>query len=253
MSEQNLQLCEGAYYRNRRGEKIGPMYKGAFSQEPSWKVQGERFSLTHHSDGRVSLAGKSDWDLIEFWPAPEQPAAESADPGEGWRLLAHGEVIQEGDEERIGDGAWNTSRLINCIHGAGCYQRRRRDPAPAAESVPSVDLREHELSELRKANAELLKANTWKAIEINNLRGLIEKDIEKSNEIVRERDKLKAACIQEANYSAKLRDTIKDMQSQLAALQAKPECRVLVTIGNRTIDVFSMDEELDRLKKAGAR
>lgn len=129
--------------------------------------------------------------------APEQPEAGTGvdakpNPGEGWRLMKQDEIVLSGDEyiywANGSGGDWITPYYEGEVRvrdlGQG-YCRRRIVPE-SVESALVVDLREHELGELRKANETLLAEN--------NRHELAWSDCSKKmDEIDRENDDLKRA------------------------------------------------------------
>jgi hypothetical protein len=106
-----LTIREGFYYRNRKGEKIGPMRRNAdpCMQHP-WIATEKEGGIEHyknHGGWHWDDAQQSQYDLIAEWP--EQPEPTTGEP-----QITH-----------------------------------------FVPHVPSVDLVQHELAELRKAVARL--------------------------------------------------------------------------------------------------
>ena len=125
---------------------------------------------------------------ITAQPAEAKPG-EEVDPGKGWRLLKPGEVVEKGDEYFDPfEKQWVASANYvqpDCTQDDDFEYRRRIAPA-SVESALVVDLREHELGELRKANETLLAEN--------NRHELAWSDCSKKmDEIDRENDDLKRA------------------------------------------------------------
>ena len=80
------------------------------------------------------LAGQLVELIRQEQPQPEQTAPEEASPGEGWRMLEDGEIIQEGDEFFSRTlGMWLESMSFG--KGAIAYPYRRR----IAPETPAVE------------------------------------------------------------------------------------------------------------------
>ena len=112
-----MQIEEGKFYKDRDGEKVGPMgvrpnYEGPYKWRDEW-------GISYRDDGGF-LDVPSDADLIEEWEEPATlPPATEAD--EGW-------------------GPWNEGRLHfptlttaydyreECINGVWRWQSRPRKP-----------------------------------------------------------------------------------------------------------------------------
>ena len=166
-SENKLQIVEGGYYKNRRGEKVGPMKpnKNAKQQPDKYpwvaatKYDNDFYKNNgewHWQDGE-----ESQYDLIAPWTAAPAAAQEASvdEPGEGYRWVEKREGIEKGDQRKV-NGLWVETEFWGPNIHASDEEifRRRIAPAPV-KSVPSVDVVRHEVNELRKANAELLKEN----------------------------------------------------------------------------------------------
>lgn len=87
--------------------------------------------------------------LAEMWPklppvvtvlgSPPKKPAESATPGDGWRWLETGELLEEGDEREVFAGIWQPTDCTGMAlteHAQHSYRRRVTEPAP--EEAPAV-------------------------------------------------------------------------------------------------------------------
>jgi hypothetical protein len=102
---------------------------------------------------------------------PKETGASEVDPGEGWRLLRLGDIIEPADWCQpfgLADSDWRplheaSESIGNAWHPDLHFPMRRRIPAPqpAAEQAPTVDIVRHEREELRKANEALLERCNW--------------------------------------------------------------------------------------------
>lgn len=144
MSEQ-LQIREGCFYKNRKGEKIGPMecFESRHNYFHRWK--SPQCPCTAYGDcGRLfSDLAEDERDLISEWPAEAKPG--EVDPGEGWRISPLDEEPMEGDECTQDNGKhWQKSLATkpfgtpNAGRSTGYVYRRRLAPA-SVESAPVVD------------------------------------------------------------------------------------------------------------------
>lgn len=128
-----LQLREGAWYERRDGSIDGP----AERRDPMYALKWSVGESCHREDGRALISGRdSPSDLIREVPPPK-PAI---DPGEGWRLLEDGELIDTGDE-RWNGYLWTVEGWVGIRHKVGQPIRRRIAPkyrpfANAAEFEP---------------------------------------------------------------------------------------------------------------------
>jgi hypothetical protein len=144
-----LQIVEGGYYVNRKGEKIGPMkqYKPNFRSEFDWCEESRNRIYKHTGENY----DPGEQDLIAPWTEPEPPSAApaSVEPGEGaayddqHRPLIDQETRLSTDEYTKDHGkTWKLVGehlvAIEPKYWANMhYPHRRRIPAPA--SVPAVE------------------------------------------------------------------------------------------------------------------
>lgn len=113
-----MQIEEGKFYKNRAGEKVGPM---ASIDSQLWAYPWmDKKGRMYTNEGLYAAAGLSNGDLIEEW---EEPAAlpPATEVDEGW-------------------GPWNEGRLPHstspmacdyreeCINGVWRWQSRPRKP-----------------------------------------------------------------------------------------------------------------------------
>jgi hypothetical protein len=112
-----MQIEEGKFYKDRDGEKVGPMgvrpnYEGPYKW---W----DEFCLSYRGDG-CFCDEPHDADLIEEWKEPTAlPLATEAD--EGWGLWNGGTVLYESQTHMF-------DYREECINGVWRWQSRPRKP-----------------------------------------------------------------------------------------------------------------------------
>jgi hypothetical protein len=196
-----LQIVEGGFYRNRLGEKIGPMTRntGTFCKTHPWKNQNK--PETYQQTGKYEFDGKgpSDADLIAPWP--DQPAQAPAVD-----IAAH-----EREELRKA----NEALLERC----NWLERDGHDWENLAKEYRA------ERETLRERVKEFDEMNNNQAQTIRNLQGerdgLAGKVIELKNE---EREMFKAGLegIKEADKQiASLKDELATAKAELAEYKAE--------------------------------
>ena len=134
--EPKLQLVEGGYYRNRKGEKIGPMKLVSEHNNLPWPWTDGSTMFTEHGEYDTK---PSEYDLIAPWT--DEPQA--SEPIE--RVMGPDEIIRKGDT-----CVWSDGDIITAEHAIGttvalakaCWKNaceyRTTRPKPS-EPVPSQE------------------------------------------------------------------------------------------------------------------
>ena len=112
-----------------------------------WRELQRPASMESKVQREVALAVLQD--LEPGLPGAPSPAAPLTDPGEGWRLLRLGEVIESGDEYLCATGtAWRPTGRVGDPHGYDGRHRRRRI---VVARVPDFEMGEGEPRAVRPA------------------------------------------------------------------------------------------------------
>jgi hypothetical protein len=114
-----IQPREGAFYRRRDGEIVGPCEKSKHAAPVfPWKVGRD----TYTNDGRLFASGEASFDLIEEVPDPRQPASPTPEPDTLTRRDWHAAVAlaailprYNGDAEAAGKDAY---RIADAMEAA---------------------------------------------------------------------------------------------------------------------------------------
>jgi hypothetical protein len=102
----------------------------------------------------VSVAGPVQINVLRTDPVKPVPV----DPGTGYRLLKHGEIIQEGDDFRRNDGGWSpTTAPGAAVRNPGDVYRRKAGAEPSFRIL--------DVGELVRAGDEWWDRDTWKQTE----------------------------------------------------------------------------------------
>lgn len=196
--------------------------------------------------------------LVE--PAPSVEA--SIDPGEGWRLLEIGEVIELNDEFQDLQGNWKKTFDSGLTHIEKHLQRRRRIPAPASDDnttgyyidgkevtqdelyrhtgakvfdglknksvsgsdqAPIADVWSHERAEYRKAIDKLQTERDELKSRWSTFAKKYDTLCLEQDRIREERDALKAELAAQGIAEIELNNTIHDLKLELATIKQKQE------------------------------
>lgn len=107
--------------------------------------------------GKTAKDAMNTWSFVEGYyrkrPIPAPQPAQIDSPGEGYRWVLPGEIVDKDDEYQSKPDNWYKTGDAGRKQLDMDIKRRRRI---TVESAPKVDLQGYEMEQLRKANAELL-------------------------------------------------------------------------------------------------
>lgn len=147
-----MKIEAGKYYRDGFGEKIGPMERSPNPSVYCWIGKTPK-------GGTMSFAENGKWTTV--YPSPYNLVAEWEDPGEGYRWVLPGEIVEETDEYKVAKKWFRTGDAGRKQLDIDVKRRRRIEEY----SPPTVDLKTYELEQLRTGNAELLgRINFYKEV-----------------------------------------------------------------------------------------
>lgn len=236
-----IQVREGRW-RTRNGEirHVTPTPEGDGREQrfPWWDAQ---YRQTWTSDGRYYLNKANQRDLIEYLGPIEPDKTQELEtktqelpaeytPPEGWRVLAVGEALREGDVTVRKDGYCYPTERVGGWVGANQRYIRPIEPEPRPEPEPEVEPDAATIEELRSEVSyvqRLLGESNRKVTQLKDLVGslrAINEAQEKAFEAAgKENTDLQHRLNVVATEWAEQAETIRRLQIELDAAQQVPQ------------------------------